>query len=73
MCSSFGDSLYTNMNKVYYEVRRAAAEAREAHEAVLGLLESLLNEDDWILSYQMPRDLSWWTTVCEHSGDTFVS
>ncbi|GKB28648.1 nicotinate-nucleotide pyrophosphorylase [carboxylating], chloroplastic [Tanacetum coccineum] len=87
MCSSFDDSLYTNMNKVYYAVRRAAAEAREAHEAGLGLLESLLNEN-MSSGHNIPQDspgritkivpsdvndLSCWTTVYERSGDTFVS
>ncbi|GJT66845.1 nicotinate-nucleotide pyrophosphorylase [carboxylating], chloroplastic [Tanacetum coccineum] len=38
-----------------------------------GLPADIYSLDDWILSYQMPRDLSCWTTVCEHSGDTFVS
>ncbi|GKA62358.1 hypothetical protein Tco_0761877 [Tanacetum coccineum] len=45
--SSFDDSFYTNLNKVYKAVERSEAQAREAHEAHkagLALLESLLNE-----------------------------
>ncbi|GJZ40799.1 protein PIR [Tanacetum coccineum] len=42
--SSFDDSFYTNLNKVYKAVERLEAQAREAHEAGLALLESLLNE-----------------------------
>ncbi|GKB55657.1 putative ABC transporter C family member 15, partial [Tanacetum coccineum] len=42
--TNFDDSLYTNLNKVYYAVGRAAAEVRAAHEAGLALLKSLLNE-----------------------------
>ncbi|GKE34057.1 hypothetical protein Tco_1453379 [Tanacetum coccineum] len=42
--SSFHDSFYTNLNKVYKAVERSEAQAREAHEAGLALPESLLNE-----------------------------